>query len=119
MKLQITTRHFDMTPEFRTVAEERVRKLKRYFEHIIDVSLILSSEKHRMMAELTLHTNSHDLVGTAESSDMKSSIDQAVEKIENQLRKHKERVRTRKGRTGLGEAMAAEPGPAGVEIDED
>lgn len=119
MKLQITTRHFELTPEMRTSAEERVGKLKRYFEHIIDVSLILSAEKHRQTAEVTLRTNSHDLVGTAESSDMKGSIDQAVEKIEVQLRKHKDRIRDRKGRTGLGEALASESGPSGVEIEED
>jgi putative sigma-54 modulation protein len=121
MKFHITSRHYDMTPEIKAFAEERVLKLKRYFEQIIDVSVILSTEKHRNAAEVTLHTNGQNLVGTSEAPDMRVAIDGAVERIETQLRKHKERLSDRKGRTHLGEAMAAEVDavPGGVEIEDD
>jgi len=120
MKLQITTRHFDMTPELRTYAEERVRRIKRYFDHIIDVNVILLTEKHRQVAEVTLHTNGTDLVGTAESSDMRTSMDQAVARLEAQLKRHKGRITDRKGRTSLGAALGAEAeGSPGVDIEDD
>jgi putative sigma-54 modulation protein len=121
MKFQITSRHFDLTPEIRAFAEERVEKLKRYFEQIIDVSVILSIEKHRNAAEITLHTNGQNLVGTSEAPEMKAAIDGAVDRIETQLRKHKDRLTDRRGRTPLGEAMSAEVDgdSGGVEIEDD
>jgi putative sigma-54 modulation protein len=121
MKLQITTRHFEITPEFRAYAEERIRKLKRYFDQIIDVNVILTTEKHRHTAEIALHANGTNLVGTTETEDMRTSVDGAVSRLEAQLRKHKDRLSDRKrGRTSLGEALAAEADHgSGVEIEDD
>jgi putative sigma-54 modulation protein len=122
MKLQITTRHFDITPEFRSYAEERIRKLKRYFDQIIDVNVILTTEKHRHAAEISLHMNGTNLVGTSESEDMRSSVDGAVSRIEAQLKKHKDRLTERKKGVKLGPALAAEAdnaSPPGVEIEDD
>lgn len=122
MRLQITTRHYDLTPELRTYAEERIQRLKRYFDQIIDVNLIVGAEKHRQTAEIVLHTTGHDWTGTAESSDMRTSIDDAVAKIEAQLKKHKDRITDRKGRVPLGEALAGESDaihPPGVEIEDE
>ena len=123
MRLQITTRHFEITPEFKTYAEERIEKLKRYFDQIIDVNVILTTEKHRHHAEIALHTNGTNLVGTSDSEDMRSSVDGAVSRLEAQLKKHKNRLADRKrGNTHLGEALAAEANESnspGVEIEDD
>jgi putative sigma-54 modulation protein len=120
MKLQLTTRHFDMTPDLRTYVDERVRRIKRYFDHIIDVNVVLSMEKHRHAAEVTLHSNGIDLVGTGESGDMRTAVDQAVARIEAQLKRHKGRLTDRKGRMPLGAALGSEAESApGVEIEDD
>ena len=107
MRIQFTTRHFELKPTFKAYAEDRVLKLKRYFEQIIDVTVILASEKKSEIAEIRLHTNGHDLVGTGEGPEMGAALDQAIDRMEMQLRKHKDRISERKGRQGLGEAMAA------------
>src|SRR5262245_14097391 len=122
MRLQITTRHFEITPEFKSYAEERIQKLKRYFDQIIDVNVILTTEKHRHTAEIALHTNGTNLVGTTESEDMRASVDGAVSRLEAQLKKHKARLTDRKkGHKHLGEALAdeAENNDTGLEIEED
>lgn len=122
MRLQITTRHYEMTPEMRGYAEERIQRLKRYFDQIIDVNLVVGSEKHRQTAEIVLHTNGHDWSGTAESADMRTSIDDAVARVEAQLKKHKDRITDRKGRVPLGEALADEAEamrPPRVEIEDE
>ena len=122
MRLQFTTRHFELKPTFKAYAEDRVLKLKRYFEQIIDVTVILASEKKSEIAEIRLHTNGHDLVGTGEGPEMGAALDQAIDRMEMQLRKHKDRISERKGRQGLGEAMAAGAEAGGddteVEIEE-
>ena len=117
MRIQFTTRHFELKPTFKAYAEERVLKLKRYFEQIIDVTVILASEKKSEFAEIRLHTNGHDLVGTGEGAEMGGALDQAVDRMEMQLRKHKERLSTKKGRTHLGEAMAEGPTSADTELE--
>jgi putative sigma-54 modulation protein len=121
MRLQITTRHYDLPADLKSLTEERLTKLKRFFDQIIDVNLVLSTEKHRHHAEVTLRTVGHDWVGTAEAGDMRTAIDDAVDRIEIQLKKHKDRLTDRKGRTALGEAMSEGAGPDGagaVEIEE-
>ncbi len=120
MNLHITTRHCELDPETRTFAENRVRKMKRYFDQIIDVNVILTVEKHRHEAEVTLHTNGSNFVGAAEAQDLRSALELAAGKIEAQLKKLKDkRARERRSRTSLGEAMAAEVEQTAVEIDED
>lgn len=120
MKLQITTRHFEMTPDLRAYADERVRRIKRYFDHIIDVNMVLRTEKHRQVAEVNLHTSVIDLAGTAEAADMRMAVDQAVERIEAQLKRHKGRLTDRKRRALPGAALGAEAeGAPGVDIEDD
>jgi putative sigma-54 modulation protein len=119
MRLQITTRHYDLPADLKSLTVERLMKLKRFFDGIIDVNLILSTEKHRHHAEVMLHTGGHDWIGNAEAGDMRTAIDDAVAKIEVQLKKHKDRLTDRKGLTPLGEALSNGAEPDGtVEIEE-
>ncbi len=122
MRLQITTRHYELPAELKTQAEERLMKLKRFFDQIIDIGLVLSAEKHLNHAEITLRVGGHDWAAHAEAHDMRSAIDEAAARIEIQLKKHKDRLTDRKGRTHLGEAIVeeAEAGrPIVVEIEDE
>ncbi|HEX7880844.1 MAG TPA: ribosome-associated translation inhibitor RaiA [Candidatus Eisenbacteria bacterium] len=121
MRLQITTRHYDLPTDLKGLTEERLTKLKRFFDAIMDVNLVLSTEKHRNHAEVVIRAGGHDWVGTAEAGDMRTAIDDAVDRIEIQLKKHKDRLTDRKGRTSLGEAMtdgANTDSTGAVEIEE-
>ncbi|TPW05721.1 MAG: putative sigma-54 modulation protein [bacterium] len=122
MRLQITTRHYELPADLKTLAEERLTRLKKFFDQIMDIGLVLSTEKHRNHAEITLRAGGRDWKASAEAGDMRSAIDDAAAKIEIQLKKHKGRLTGKKGRTHLGEAMADEARaaePTGVEIEEE
>ncbi|MDZ4804558.1 MAG: ribosome-associated translation inhibitor RaiA [Candidatus Eisenbacteria bacterium] len=108
MRLQITTRHYELPADLKSLAEERLTRLKRFFDQIMDIGLVLSTEKHRNHAEITLRVGGHDWAASAEAADMRSAIDDAAAKIEIQLKKYKDRLTDKKGRTHLGEAMADE-----------
>ena len=122
MKLQITTRHYELPVDLKTQAEERLTKLGRFFDQIIEIGLVLSTEKHRNHAEIKLRAGGQDWAARAEAVDMRTAIDDAAAKMEVQLKKHKERLTDKKGRTNLGEAIAgeAEAGrPNVVEIEDE
>ncbi len=108
MNISTTARHYDLAPALRDYAEGKVTHLKRYFDHIVNAHLIFSLEKYRHKVEITLHVNGRDFVSIEESDDMYAAVDRSVDKLERQLRRHKDKLRRRKNATGLGDAMAAE-----------
>jgi len=92
MEITTTARHFELTPAVREHGEKRLQKLTRYFDRISKVNVVLIREKHRQIAEITLHVNGSDLVSREESNDLFLSIDRAVESLERQIKRHKERL---------------------------
>ncbi|RLC48024.1 MAG: ribosome-associated translation inhibitor RaiA [Candidatus Cloacimonadota bacterium] len=94
MQITITARHFEITDAIKTYAETSVRRLKKYFENIIYVDIVLSIEKIRNIAEINLHYKKADLISKAEEKDMYKAIDVAVEKMEKQIKRHLSKIRT-------------------------
>lgn len=91
MKTTVTGRHMDMTPALKAYAEERVNHLARYSSQATEASVILTVEKYRHQAEVTLNVNGFVIQAKEETPEMYASIDQAVGKIERQLKKHQDR----------------------------
>lgn len=89
MKLTTTARHFETSPELIEHIEERMRRLKRYFDHILNIDVIMSLEKFRHIAEVNMHVNGHDFTAKEVSEDMFSSIDLAAKSLERQIKKYK------------------------------
>lgn len=96
MRISITARHFDLTDGLREHTEERLEKLDRYSVPFLDAHVVLTVEKYRHQAEVTLQGKGFSLNGKAESSDMYTSVDQAVQKLEAQVRRHKDKTSDRK-----------------------
>jgi len=91
MQISTTARHCELDPEMRSFAEERLQRISRFARDIHEVHLIVTGEKFRHVAEITLRLNHHELVSREEATEMRSSIDGAVERIEEQLRRFKDR----------------------------
>ncbi|MBI5116258.1 ribosome-associated translation inhibitor RaiA [Candidatus Poribacteria bacterium] len=110
MQIELTGRHVDITDPIRTHIEKKLQKIRSYFNHIIDVRVVLSVEKYRQFAEITIsanngvHFHSHEA-----TNDMYASIDKAVEKLERQLRRRDAKVRATKRRKGPETPAAEEP----------
>jgi len=114
MQLMITGRHVDITEPLRSHIEKKMQKIKAYFDKIIEVRVVLSIEKYRQFAEITILGNGIHFHSTESTEDMYASIDKAVDKIERQLRKRTTKVQTRRKRAAGAEAAvpaAAEETP--------
>ena len=95
MLKKITARRFELTPELKERADKELESLTRFFDNIISAELEMEIEKHRKLAELKVKVYNTVLTATGETQDMYMSIDQAVDKIKSQLKKHKGKLKLR------------------------
>ena len=92
MQITITARHFELTKAIRDYVETSCLKLKKYFDHIISVHAVLALENSRNICELSMHAAHFSLNSASEEMDMYLTIDTAVDKMEAQIKKLKDRV---------------------------
>jgi len=93
MKIEITARHFDLTPQLKESIEKELAGLTRYFENIISAEAILDVEKHRQTVEIKAKVYNATITGKANSNDMYVSIEQAATKVKSQLKKYKGKLK--------------------------
>ena len=92
MRINITARHFKMTDKIKDYANKEVFRLKKYYDGIIDVDIVLGWEKKDRIAEINISVF-HTLLNAQErSEDMLLAIHGAVNKLERQIIKYKERL---------------------------
>jgi len=92
MKITTTARHFESSPELIEHIEERIGRLKRYFDHILNVDVIMDVQKFRHIVEVNVHVNGHNFTAKEESEDMYNSIDLAAKSLERQVKKFKGKI---------------------------
>ncbi|MBI4373310.1 MAG: ribosome-associated translation inhibitor RaiA [Deltaproteobacteria bacterium] len=94
METTITFRHSDPSPALKKHIEEKIGKLRKYFMKAIQAHVTLTVEKSQHIAEITLSENQHVLNAKEGSHDMYQSLNRAIDKLESQLRKLKEKVKS-------------------------
>lgn len=93
MRINITARRFKLSAPLRQFTEEEVSRLTKYYNGIVDAEVILSWEKHDRLAEIKMSVFGTLLSALGRSEEMKKSIHEAVEKMERQLVKYKDKLR--------------------------
>lgn len=101
MKITVKFRHVEQTDEEATklidYVEKRMQKLSKYANGIMDVMVVLSTEKFRNTAEVLVVGDGVKAAAKEESTDMYTAIDLLSDKIEKQIKRFKERLQERKG----------------------
>ncbi|MGC2048090.1 MAG: ribosome-associated translation inhibitor RaiA, partial [Gallionella sp.] len=75
---------------------EKFGKIKRHFDHVIDMNIILSVEKLQQKAEATIHISGKNLFVECEDENLYAAIDMLVDKLERQVRRQKEKQTARR-----------------------
>ena len=96
MKINIIARHFDLDDNIRSYAEKKLRKIETYYDRIVEAQMILSAEKHRRIAEVTLAAKGVRFYAEEQTENMFASIDGVMEKIDTQVRRYKEKIKDKK-----------------------
>ena len=100
MRIEYTGRQVEVTRALRQYTEKRLGKLNRVLRDSCSIHVILTTAKHRRTAEITLQWRDHTLVGIEETTDTRSSINGALDKLERQTVRLLKRRVTRKRRPG-------------------
>ncbi|MBW1765562.1 MAG: ribosome-associated translation inhibitor RaiA [Deltaproteobacteria bacterium] len=109
MDIAVTFRHIEPTESLRTYAEEKVSKIKKYLDSPAEAHIVLTVEKFRHMADVTLSVNGATIKGVEETGDMYSAIDQVTDKIEKQVKRYRSKIKNRRAETRKNEkAIEAE-----------
>jgi len=93
MTVEYFGRQYEVTPAIRDEVESGLSKLTKILGDNIKSKVILSVEKHRNIAEITVKRRRGHLVGLAEATDMIAAVTQALEHIETQALRHNGRRR--------------------------
>ena len=81
---------------FKDYVTERLSKIQKYIDKPVEAHVVLSVEKFRNVAEVNIMAKGVNLVGKEEAKDMQLAIDNVIDKIERQIKKHKEKSRDHK-----------------------
>ena len=110
MQISTTSRHFELDPEDRLFARQRLEKFGRFARDILEAHLTVTAEGYRHSAEITLKLKRHEMMSREESTEVRVAIDLAAGRLEQQLRRLKEKRVSRK-RNARSMNGAAEPPP--------
>jgi len=100
MQITFTGKNVEVTPSLREYAETKLRKLVRFFDHVQEARVTESVLRGQHTFEVTLIVDGTLIRAEERSTDMYTSIDLGVDKLERQLSRYKERF-TRHTREGL------------------
>ena len=93
MRVSFTARHFKTSERLKEFAITEVQRLKKYYDDIVDVEIILDYVKQEQVAEIVVKVFGQKLAVVEKSQDMYKSITLAVDKLERKLLKYKEKLR--------------------------
>jgi putative sigma-54 modulation protein len=91
MQVSITGHHVEVTDSLKANVEEKFNKLKRHFDNVVDVHVILTVEKLEQKAEATVQISGAKLFAEDVQEDMYVAIDNMVDKLDRQIVKFKEK----------------------------
>lgn len=109
MKFEYTGRHVEVTPSIRRHVEEHFHKIGHIFDDsTASAHVIIEVEKNRQTGEILVHWREHTLTARDTNSDMYQALTRAIDKIETQAVKLKQKIvgRRRNGKNGTPESTA-------------
>jgi len=96
MNLNLSGRHLEITPAIREHVVNKIEKIKRHFDNLIDVNVVLSVEKLKQKAEANVHLSGKTIFVECDDTNLYAAIDNLIEKLDRQIIKHKEKHAARR-----------------------
>lgn len=91
MNIDLTGDGIELTDALRTVTSEKFLRLQRHYDHIIKVHVVFDTQRQLQNAEATLYVPGGPIHARSESKNLYESIDTLVDKLDKQIKKHKEK----------------------------
>jgi putative sigma-54 modulation protein len=113
MNLHLTGHHLEITPAIRDYVVSKLDRVTRHFDHVIDVNVVLSVDKLQQKVEANVHVRGKDIHAQSVDADMYAAIDALADKLDRQVRKHKEMREARRHDGAAVKRSGEAPGALG------
>ena len=97
MNLTISGHHLEVTQALRNYVTNKLDRITRHFDQVVDIRVILTVEKQRekerrQRAECNIHVKGSDLFAESSHEDLYAAVDELIDKLDRQVGRHKTRV---------------------------
>jgi putative sigma-54 modulation protein len=111
VQIKISARHGHLSKETQDFIREKTQKLTRFFERLTSIDVTVDLKNENKIVELNVSAeHKHDFVASESNADILAAVDLVIDKLENQLRRYKEKVQDHRRRPSVGE-VAGSPVP--------
>src|SRR5438270_13034160 len=100
MNVEYTGRQYEITPAIRKEVETGLNKIRKILGDKFEAKVVLTVEKHRHKAEITISPRNGPIVSLAEATDMLSAVNEAVDHLQKQALKYKTKWLSKKRKAG-------------------
>jgi len=100
MQLNLTGHHVEITPALKEYVSSKLVRIERHFDNVTDINCILTVEKLRHKAEAKINVSGGTLFADSVADDMYAAIDSLIDKLDRQIKKHKEKRTDHHARKG-------------------
>ncbi len=108
MQINLSGHHVDISPALRDYVTARLGKLERHFDHVTNAHVVLTVEKLAQKAEASIHVSGGRLFADAIDDDMYAAIDALADKLDRQIKRHKEKLTNHRRSEGGLKALQQE-----------
>ena len=91
MNLSISGHHLDVSPALRDYVTQKLERISRHFDRLIDVKVFLSVDKLVQKAEISIRVPGREIFAEASDLDLYAAIDSLADKLDRQILKHKDK----------------------------
>lgn len=97
MNLTISGRHLELTPAIRAYVQNKLERITRHFDNVVDISIILSVDRitekeKRQKAEINLRLRGKDVHVESIAQDLYAAIDLLMDKLDRQVIRYKDKL---------------------------
>jgi len=97
MEVTVSGRHIALSEDVKSYCQDKASRLSRFYDRIQSIEMILDGHEGQHSAEIIVHAQgTQPFVASEHHDDMHAAIDVLMDKIERQIRRHKEKLRNRK-----------------------
>ena len=117
MQYSVTFRHMEPSDTLKDYGHDKLARLEKYLDAVIDAEVVMTVEKFRHRAEVIISSDGLKIKAEEETEDMYSAIDMVVDKLEKQIKRHREKLKDHKG--GSAKRAQREMAEADLAADDD
>jgi putative sigma-54 modulation protein len=111
MQVHFTFRNVESSEGLKNYARDKIAKMQKYMRTPLEADVVLSTERHLHIVELSIRADGERFAGTVESEDMYASIDLVMDKVDRQVRDSKDAATDRKRQSGGVTQLSGKRGP--------